>query len=70
MVYTAPAAAVTGTVTTVASTQSQLNPGGQVQNASAVSGSNTATWDPTIVVAIPAGAQSGTYGSTITDSVS
>jgi hypothetical protein len=70
VVYTAPAATDTGIVTTAASTQSTLNPGGSVQNATAVSGVNTATWNPTIAVLFPAGAQAGTYSSTFTHSVS
>jgi hypothetical protein len=69
VVYTAPAATDTGIVTTVAGTQSTLSPGGPVQNATAVSGVNTATWNPSIAVLLPAGAQAGTYSSTFTHSV-
>jgi hypothetical protein len=69
VVYTAPQATVTGTATVTPSTESTLNPGGRVQDATAVNGSNTATWDPTIAVTIPANALAGTYSSSITHSV-
>jgi hypothetical protein len=41
-----------------------------VQTATAVLGVNTATWNPSIAVTLPAGAQAGTYSATITHSVS
>jgi hypothetical protein len=69
VVYTAPAATDTGIVTTTAGTQSTLSSGGPVQSATAVSGVNTATWNPNIAVLLPAGAQAGTYSSTFTHSV-
>jgi hypothetical protein len=69
VVYTAPQATVTGTATVTPSTQSSLNPGGRVQDATNVTGSNTATWDPTIAVTIPANALAGTYSTSITHSV-
>src|SRR5580704_10809908 len=56
VVYTAGTATVTGSATVVGSTESTLNPGGPAQTATAVSGSNTATWDPTVAVTIPANA--------------
>jgi hypothetical protein len=40
------------------------------QTATAVSGVNTASWIPSIAVTIPAGALAGSYGATITHSVS
>jgi hypothetical protein len=70
VVYTAPQAAVTGTATVTPSTESTLNPGGRVQDATDVNGSNAATWDPTIAVTIPANALAGTYSTSITHSVS
>ena len=70
VVYTAPQATVTGTATVTPSTESSLNPGGRVQDATNVNGSNTATWDPTIAVTIPANALAGTYSTSITHSVS
>jgi hypothetical protein len=70
VVYTAPQATVTGTATVTPSTESSLYPGGRVQDATDVNGSNTATWDPTIAVTIPANALAGTYSTSITHSVS
>lgn len=70
VVYTAPQATVTGTATVNPSTESTLFSGGRVQDAINVNGSNTATWDPTIAVTIPANALAGTYNSSITHSVS
>jgi len=70
VVYTAPQATVTGTATVTPSTESSLYPGGRVQDATNVNGSNTATWDPTIAVTIPANALAGTYSTSITHSVS
>jgi len=67
--YTAPAATVTGTATVTNSDLSPLYPPGPVQTATGVSGINTAVWNPTISVTIPAGALAGTYSSTITHSV-
>jgi hypothetical protein len=43
---------------------------GTVQTATAVIGVNTATWNPSIGVVIPAGAVAGSYTATITHSVS
>ena len=40
-----------------------------VETATAVVGANTASWDPTITVAVPAGAVAGTYSGTITHSL-
>jgi hypothetical protein len=39
-----------------------------VVSASTVNGNTTVTWDPTIQVAVPAGAIGGTYTATITHS--
>ena len=68
--YSSGAATTTGTVTTVPYTESTLNPGGPATLGTNVSGANTATWDPTIAVIIPANALAGTYGSSLTHSVS
>jgi hypothetical protein len=70
MVYTPPQATVTGSATVTPSTESTMYPGGRVQDATNVVGSNTATWDPTIAVTIPANAEAGTYSTSITHSVS
>jgi hypothetical protein len=70
VVYTAPQATVTGTATVTPTTESSLYPGGRVQDATDVDGNNTATWDPTIAVTIPADALAGTYSTSFTHSVS
>jgi hypothetical protein len=62
-------ATVTGTATVTASTLSPLFPAGPVQVATGVTGINTATWNPTISVTVPADALAGTYSSTLTHSV-
>jgi hypothetical protein len=68
--YTSPTATKTGTVTVTAASLSSLATAGAVQTATSVSGNNTAAWNPTVAVAIPANAVAGTYSSTITHSVS
>lgn len=60
---------VTGSATVTASNLIPLYPPGPVQTATNVSGINTATWNPSISVTIPANALAGTYSSTITHSV-
>lgn len=67
--YNTPGATVTGTAIVTASNLDPLYPPGPVQTATGVSGINTATWNPTISVTIPANALAGTYSSTITHSV-
>lgn len=67
--YTASAAATTGVVDVAASNLDGLYPGGIVQTGTNVAGANTATWNPTIAVVIPASALAGTYSSTVTHSV-
>lgn len=62
--YSTPAATVTGTATVNASNLNPLYPPGPVQTATGVSGINTAVWNPTISVTIPADALAGTYSST------
>ncbi|WP_327325609.1 WxL domain-containing protein [Streptomyces sp. NBC_01210] len=68
--YTAPAATVTGTATVTPSNLSPMYPPGPVQTATGVSGINTAVWNPTIAITVPANALAGQYTSTITHSVS
>jgi hypothetical protein len=67
--YFTPPATVTGTSNVAATNLSPLYPPGPVQVATGVNGVNTATWNPTISVTIPAGAVEGTYSSTVTHSV-
>lgn len=69
VLYATPAATVTGTSTVTA-----LNADGPigvkpVQTATGVSGANTATWNPTVTVHVPAGTVSGVYTATLTHSI-
>jgi hypothetical protein len=68
--YNAPAATTTGTVTVTSHDLSPIYPPGVVQAATGVSGINTATWNPTISIQVPANTLAGNYSSTITHSVS
>ncbi|MGW7367147.1 hypothetical protein ACWGI8_27860 [Streptomyces sp. NPDC054841] len=68
--YISPSASVSGTANVTASDLDPLYPPGPVQTATGVSGINSATWNPTIELTIPANALAGTYSSTITHSVS
>ncbi|MDJ0350619.1 hypothetical protein [Cryobacterium sp. PH29-G1] len=68
--YTAPAATKTGTVTVTATSPTSVAAATAVQTATAVSGNNTATWSPTIVITVPADALAATdYTATFTHSV-
>jgi hypothetical protein len=68
--YNPGAVTTTGTVT---ATPSQITLSGTAQTvvaATAVIGDNTASWDPSLAVAVPAAAVSGTYTATLSHSVS
>lgn len=67
--YNTPSATVTGNAIVTASNLSPLYPPGPVQTATSVSGINSAVWNLTISVTVPADALAGTYSSTITHSV-
>jgi hypothetical protein len=67
--YTPGAATVTGTATVTPANLTSMASPGTVQTATAVVGVNTASWNPSIMVPVPAGAVAGTYGATITHSV-
>jgi hypothetical protein len=67
--YTTPVAAVTGTANVTPSDLNPLYPPGPVQTATGVVGVNTATWNPTITLHLPANTVAGTYNSTIDHSV-
>lgn len=68
--YTPPAATVTGTATVNPTTLPALSTTATaVQTATTVAGDNTATWNPTISLTVPAAAVPGTYTSTLTQSV-
>jgi len=68
--YTPGTAVVVGIATVTPLSLASMITAGTVQTATAVLGVNTATWDPSIAVTLPAGAQAGTYSATITHSVS
>jgi hypothetical protein len=71
MTYTPGTAVVVGIATVTPTNLTAMTAGvATVQTATAVTGVNTATWNPSIAVTIPAGAVAGTYGATITHSVS
>jgi hypothetical protein len=66
--YASAASDVVGTATVTPSAVADLTVGSAVQTATGVSGANTATWNPTITLVIPAGALAGTYESAIVHS--
>jgi hypothetical protein len=68
--YYSPRADVTGSSAVASSDLDALYPGGAVQTATGVHGINTASWDPTISVTIPAAAVVGRYDGVVTHSVS
>jgi hypothetical protein len=68
--YTPGTAVVVGIATVTPLSLASMATAGTVQTATAVLGVNTATWNPSIAVTLPAGAQAGTYSATITHSVS
>ena len=70
MAYIPGAATVAGIATVTPTSLTSMATPGTVQTATAVTGDNTATWNPSIAVTIPAGAVAGTYSATITHSVS
>jgi hypothetical protein len=70
MTYTPGTAFVVGIATVTPISLTAMTTPGTVQTATAVIGVNTATWNPSIGVVIPAGAVAGSYTATITHSVS
>jgi hypothetical protein len=67
--YAAGTIATTGTLAAVANDQMNLAGDVPVVTASAINGSNSASWTPTITVNVPAGMAVGIYSGTITQSV-
>ena len=59
----------TGTITVTPTSVTLANSAENVVTGSAGVGDNTATWDPTVAVAVPASAVAGTYTGTLTQSV-
>ena len=70
MSYTPGTTVVVGIATVTPVSLTAMTTPSTVQTASSVIGVNTATWNPSIGVLIPAGAVAGTYTATITHSVS
>jgi hypothetical protein len=60
----------TGTVTLTPAAPTDLSSAATTMTATGVAGAETATWDPTLTVELPADALAGSYTGTITDSVS
>jgi hypothetical protein len=67
--YTPGTATVVGTSTVTPTSLTAMNTPGTVETATGVVGDNTASWNPSIKVPVPAGAVADTYGATITHSV-
>ena len=68
--YSAGTVAVTGTATCTDNDPSSLTGVSAVVTATAITGSNVATWNPTLTIAIPGSLVAGVYTATITHSVS
>lgn len=67
--YSAGAITKTGTATYVANNPGNLEGSAAAVTASGITGDNSATWNPTINVAVPGGTVAGTYTGVITHSV-
>ncbi len=67
--YTSGAVTNTGTVTVVGSSPASIASAATVVAGTAVSGNNTASWTPSLTVALPADALAGAYTGTVTTSV-
>ena len=67
--YTAGTIIKLGTATYVANDPTNLTAVAPVVTASGITGDNSATWNPTINVAVPGGTAAGVYSATITHSV-
>jgi hypothetical protein len=67
--YTAGPIVKVGTATYTANDPGNLTGVSAVVTASGITGDNSATWSPTINVAVPGGMAAGTYSATITHSV-
>jgi hypothetical protein len=67
--YTVGVVTTTGTITATPTDIELSNSPQIVLTGSAGVGDNTATWDPTVTVAVPPTAVGGTYNGTLTQSV-
>lgn len=67
--YTAGAITKVGTATYTANNPPNLTGAAPAVTATGITGDNSATWNPTINVAVPGGLAAGVYSATITHSV-
>jgi hypothetical protein len=67
--YTAGTITKVGTATYVANDPPNLTGVSPAVTATGITGDNSATWSPTITVAVPGGTAAGVYSATITHSV-
>jgi hypothetical protein len=67
--YTANSIVKVGTATYTANDPASLTGASPVVTATGITGDNSATWNPTIDVAVPGGMAAGVYSATITHSV-
>jgi hypothetical protein len=67
--YTAGTITKVGTATYTANDPTNLTGASPAVTATGITGDNSATWNPTINVAVPGGTIAGTYSGTITHSV-
>ena len=67
--YTNGTVTETGINTVAAVTGQSITTEASVATATAVSGNNSASWDPTLDVSMPAGALAGSYAGTVTTSL-
>jgi hypothetical protein len=67
--YSAGTIAKVGTATYTANDPANLTGVAPVVTATGITGDNSATWNPTIIVAVPGGTAAGTYSATITHSL-
>ncbi|MFE7191292.1 hypothetical protein [Kitasatospora sp. NPDC057541] len=67
--YTAGTVTTTGVITVTTTSVTLTNSPQTVVTGSAGIGDNTATWDPTVTVSVPASAVGGLYTGTLTQSV-
>jgi hypothetical protein len=67
--YTSGAITKSGTITAVENDQTDLTGVVAVVTASVITGTNTASWTPTITVTVPAGLANGDYTGSVTQSV-
>jgi hypothetical protein len=67
--YTPGTASTTGGVTLAVPVAGTLGAALIAQETTIVTGTNTATWNPNLTVAIPVGVTTGTYAATVTHSV-